>query len=252
MTPRVPAHLLREGHIRSVRHPLESVRWLWHTIGRVRRTDGADRLYREVTGSWDRAAFIDRFRSYWDPFPTLRPAKYLDLGSAVRDAAHVYLASKAFADGRRKRVLDIGCGPGYYLAVCRSQGHEVLGIDLDDQPLYNEMVDFLEIPRIVHRVTPAAPLPDLEGTFDVVSAYGVVFNFDPAPARTSWSAEAWIGALDRFVSILAPGGTLIIGFNADSRTGQLYPPGLRSLLKERSGIHASFVGEQLQIRRIQP
>ena len=41
------------------------------------------------------------------------------------------------------RLLDIGCGCGYFLAICRARWHEVLGLDLDDEPLYNDMVDFL-------------------------------------------------------------------------------------------------------------
>ena len=30
--------------------------------------------------------------------------------------------------GGRKRVLDIGCGTGYFLYICRFLGHDALGI----------------------------------------------------------------------------------------------------------------------------
>ena len=35
--------------------------------------------------------------------------------------------------GGRKRVLDIGCGTGYFLYICQYLGHDVLGMDVGDE-----------------------------------------------------------------------------------------------------------------------
>jgi SAM-dependent methyltransferase len=42
--------------------------------------------------------------------------------------------------GGRKRVLDIGCGTGYFLYICQYLGHDVLGLDLDEEPGFTEMI----------------------------------------------------------------------------------------------------------------
>jgi len=31
------------------------------------------------------------------------------------------------------RILDLGCGPGYFLHVCKQLGHEGVGVDIDEQ-----------------------------------------------------------------------------------------------------------------------
>jgi SAM-dependent methyltransferase len=242
--------LTGEGRVWSVRHPADLVRRLSYAIRVHRTASRADVLTAQVLAGWDREVFVERFHPYWDPFPTKRPPKYLELGAYVHESAQRCCALGLFDDGQPKRILDLGCGPGYFLAVCRSLGHEVLGVDLADQPLYNELVEFLELPRIVHRVTPRSPLPPLEGEFDIVSAFGVVFNFEPGPTGGSWSAEEWADVLDTFLGVLTPGGRIVIHFNADSRTGQLYPSGLRRQLKRRPGIHARFFGEHLVIERV--
>src|SRR5205814_10039382 len=39
------------------------------------------------------------------------------------------------------RILDLGCGAGYFLYVCRFFGHEALGLDTDEEPLFREAAD---------------------------------------------------------------------------------------------------------------
>jgi SAM-dependent methyltransferase len=238
-----------DGRVWSLRHPAEQARHLALLL-RARRMSGrAEALASKVLASWDREAFIGQFQRYWDPFPTKRAAKYLDLGFFMRDSATRCFVLGLFDDGRPKRILDLGCGPGYFLTLCRSLGNDVLGVDLDDEPLYNELISFQGIPRIVHAVTPGSPLPVMDGQFDIVSAFGVTFNFGSGPKGASWSAEEWATALDAFLAVTAPGGKIVIHFNRDPRTSQLFPPGLRRRLDERPGIDARFFGEHLVIQR---
>jgi len=59
--------------------------------------------------------------------------------------------------GGRKRVLDIGCGTGYFLYICQFLGHDVLGMDLDEEPGFTEMVELLGVKRVIWRIE-ASPI----------------------------------------------------------------------------------------------
>lgn len=241
-----------EGWPRSMRHPVEVVREIRHQVACRRAEDAGRALATRVMAEWDQPAFIERFRPFWDPFQAVRPPKYLDLQRHLPESATRLFVLDLFAGGGSKRVLDVGCGPGYFLSACRAMGHEIVGVDLFDQPLYRELVDFQEIPVVAHRVTPANPLPQdplVAGPFDLVSAFGVVFNFEPGPTGGAWSAEEWTQAIAGFRSVLAPGGRMVIRFNQDSRSGRVHPPGFRRHLRALGGLEFKFHGEHLLIRR---
>src|ERR1700726_2441270 len=67
------------------------------------------------------------------------------------------------------RILDLGCGAGYFLYVCKSFGHDPLGLDLDDHQLFRDALDLLQVRRVVSRIDPDTPLPDLGQKFDLVT-----------------------------------------------------------------------------------
>jgi SAM-dependent methyltransferase len=94
---------------------------------RVSESD-VDRMYREIVDTWDRERFIATFRDDWNPFPVVTAPKYLNLDTWLRRAIRNYLELDLFSDdGGRRRVLDLGCGMGYFLEVCRHRGHDVVG-----------------------------------------------------------------------------------------------------------------------------
>ena len=39
--------------------------------------------------------------------------------------------------------------------------HEIVGLDLDKLDLFNDLIQFFEIPRVAHRITPYEALPTL-------------------------------------------------------------------------------------------
>src|SRR6266571_7842598 len=45
------------------------------------------------------------------------------------------------------RILDLGCGAGYFLYVCKFFGHEGLGLDTDDEPLFRATTALLNVAR---------------------------------------------------------------------------------------------------------
>lgn len=239
--------LTGDGRPWSLRHPVEQARHLAFLVRARNAIGAADALSARLVSTWDRDAFIERFRPYWDPFPTKGAPKYLDLDRFLRDSAIRPFALGLFPDGRPLRVLDVGSGPGYFLSMCRELGHEVVGVDLDDEPLYNDLIEIQALTRIVHTVTPDAPLPQLEGQVDLVTAFGVTFSFTAGPGGGSWSVVEWMRAIDAFVAVLAPGGRVVIHFNQDPGTGRLFPRGLRRRLGRRRDLRPRFFGEYLVI-----
>lgn len=244
--------LTGEGRPWSLRHPAEQLRHLTYLLRGSLAAGRAEALSARVLAAWDREVFTERTRPFWDPFPTKRAPKYLDLGFFMRDSATRCYTLGMFDDGLPKRVLDLGCGPGYFLSLCRELGHDVVGIDLDDEPLYNELIDFQGLSRVIHPVTPASPLPPLDGRFDIVAAFGVTFNFASETDGGLWSAGDWVRAIDGFLAVLSPGGKVVIHFNQEPRTGRLYPAGLRHRLQRRQDIRARFFGEHLIIEHLVP
>ena len=61
------------------------------------------------------------------------------------------------------RILDLGSGPGYFLYVCQFLGHSGLGLDMGDDPFFGAMTRYFNVPRVISRIDPWVPLPDLEG-----------------------------------------------------------------------------------------
>src|SRR5213082_4023292 len=68
-----------------------------------------------------------------------------------------------------KRVLDLGCGGGFFLFILKKLGHSVLGLDIDQAPLFAELLDVFEVPRVVWRINAFEPLPDLGQKFDWIT-----------------------------------------------------------------------------------
>lgn len=206
---------------------------------RRRRIAGrVDRLYQEIVAGLDHAAFAERFRRFWNPFPDVGPAKFLDLNVWFREAIYRYFLTGVPEHGRNLRVLDLGSGTGYFSVVCRHQGHEALGLDLDHEPLYNECFDFFALPRIVHRIEPGRPLPELPGRFDVVTAFMTCFNwYDDGRA---WGGEEWTYFLGDLRGRLADGGRVIVRFNVHPPTGEFYSADVRRAIVACRGYRAKF------------
>ena len=95
---------------------------------------------------------------------------------------------------KRRRVLDIGSGAGYFLFVCRQLGHAIMGLDLDWPPMYAEMFELLKMPRRVWRIQAFEPLPNLGARFDLVTGFAVCFNGHGSDRV--WRVKEWEFFLD--------------------------------------------------------
>lgn len=159
-----------------------------------------------------------------------RPAsrvKYLDLDVWI--PINLDRVAKLGLDvGPPRRVLDIGCGAGYLLFICKLLGHEVVGIDRPErETMYTQSREILGIPCVAHTVEAMKPLPDLGAPFDVATAYMIVFNGHRSD--DIWSAAEWQFLLD---DIKAPLVHLELNEEPD---GHLYTDELRAMIEQRGG-----------------
>ena len=133
------------------------------------------------------------------------------------------------------RILDLGCGAGYFLHVCRYFGHQGLGLDTDDEPLFRGATDLLGVPRVISRIYPQAPLPDLGEKFDLVTAHRVCFHRIDRAANdhwTEWKPPDWKFFIDDIRErFLKPDGRLLLEFNPRRDGSSFFTPELRALFR---------------------
>src|SRR6266404_5112597 len=115
------------------------------------------------------------------------------------------------------RILDLGCGAGYFLYVCHCLGHEGLGMDTSREPLFHGTTALLNVRRIISRIDPGVPLPDLGEKFDLVTAHRVCFHRTERLGNHEW--KEWTPADWKFfindirTRFLRLDGRLLLDFN---------------------------------------
>ncbi len=128
-----------------------------------------------------------------------------------------------------KKILDIGCGPGYFVAATRALGHQSFGVDLPaeyftavERRTYAEMLASLRIEPYVNSlmIERFSPMDLVEDRFDLISAFWICFNRHRQPDE--WGVKEWQfwvkDALDR----LRDGGVVHLELNENpERYGDL-------------------------------
>jgi len=144
------------------------------------------------------------------------------------------------------RILDLGCGPGYFLYVCRCLGHEGIGldIDIDEQALFRDTTALLKVRRVICRIEPQTPLPDFGEKFDLVTGHRVCFQIKGHWRTGSgeweelgeWHPADWEFFLrDVRANVLKPDGRLLLDFNPRADGRSFFTPELRAVLKANGG-----------------
>ena len=76
-----------------------------------------------------------------------------------------------------KRVLDVGAWDGYYSFLCEQRGANVVAIDIDPQHRQGyDVAKKIVNSQVKYRVMSVYDIEDLEGTFDYVLFFGVIYH----------------------------------------------------------------------------
>lgn len=130
-----------------------------------------------------------------------RSAEYIAvLGEITQmDAADLDLIG-AWRDATPGRLLDAGCGPGHWAQFLRSGGREVLGVDLSAQFIAHARSTYPKIEFVAGSFT---DLPASDASLGGILAWYSLIHMPP---------EELPVALAEFARVLAPGGSILIGF----------------------------------------
>jgi len=130
-----------------------------------------------------------------------------------------------------QRVLDLGCGGGFFLFILKRFNHSVLGLDIDESPLFRELLEVFSVPRTIFRIERFQPLPNFQQQFDWITAFSIGFDRDRA-TNARWGTREWDFLLRDLQSRLAPGGKIYLALNP-LPSGEYLTPELHAFFSER-------------------
>jgi SAM-dependent methyltransferase len=130
-----------------------------------------------------------------------------------------------------RRVLDLGCGGGFFLFILKQLGHSVLGLDVDESPLFRELLEVFAVPRTAFRIQPFESLPNLGQQFDWITAFSIGFDRHRA-TNSRWGPGEWDFLLRDLQRRLAPGGKIYLTLNPLAN-GDYLTPELRDFFSRR-------------------
>jgi len=210
--------------IRSLHH--FTVR-LSYKIRKLFSTDAVASLW-EHAARWSHPVDAKRILATIDPVEIARITEHYPRRPGARktnawqDAAHwidinVGRAQNLWLDRSPPlRILDLGSGAGYFLYVCQFVRHSGLGLDLDDDPFFGAMTKYFNVPRVIWRIDPGIPLPDLGEKFDLVTGNRVCFHRitrDENDVWKEWTPADWKFFIhDIRTRFLKPHGRLLLEF----------------------------------------
>lgn len=135
------------------------------------------------------------------------------------------------------QILDLGCGAGYFLYLCRLLGHDALGFDTDEEPFFRGTTEFFKVRRVIGRIAPQTPLPDLGRKFDLVTGHRVCFHRLTRTKNGEWSewtAADWAFFInDIRTRFLKSDGRLLLEFNRRQDGSSFFTDELRTFFESQ-------------------
>ena len=141
-----------------------------------------------------------------------------------------------------KRILDLGCGAGFFLFLAKHFGHRGLGVDVADYPVSNELIDLFGVERVNWRIRAFEPLPNLERKFGLITAFSAAFNRNADETR-GWTVDEWEFFLNDLDQHLGPEGQVLLEINS-GKDGRYWLPEIRELFQKRG---ARVEGERVYL-----
>ena len=130
-----------------------------------------------------------------------------------------------------KRILDLGCGAGFFLFLAKQFGHEGIGLDVADFPLSNELIDLFGIKRVTGRIRAFQPLPDFGGKFDLITAFSSAFGRSEDESR-GWTVEEWKFFLEDLERHRADRSEVLFEINS-GKDGRYFAPEVQKFFSSR-------------------
>ncbi len=132
-----------------------------------------------------------------------------------------------------QEILDLGCGGGFFVFICRALGHRALGLDKEGFPVFRELVDLLGIERKMWEIEAFQPLPPFDRQFDWITGFSTAFNRNAD--HSIWGPEEWSFFLQDLTKHLRPGGQMFFGLNP-AFNGWYYSDDLRDFFVKAGAI----------------
>jgi SAM-dependent methyltransferase len=199
-----------------------------HTL-RLLRANRFPLEAQRVVETIDQAGFEQIRQRYAVADPGADWPKYLDLDRWI-DVNIRRIRQLELDLSRPKRILDLGCGAGYFLYIAQLLGHSGIGLDIDRLPMFREVTRLLGVRRVVQRIERFRPLPNLGQKFDVITAFMICFNDHKMPGL--WGVPEWKFFLDDLKKHLKPRGRIWLELNQEYDE-TFYTPELKAFFQKR-------------------
>ena len=194
---------------------------IWIAISRHRSLDLC-RLPARLTAGAD-VARIQKLRRTMADIVDCDPesaAKYADYNYWIPfNVARI--GNLALHNSKPLRILDVGCGPGYFMAGALACRHECYGIDAPagvltevEARVYSQLLAALSCsdrvsPVLIERFK---PMPLSQRDLDLITAFWICFNRHQQPDE--WGVAEWRFWIDDALSHVADGGTIHLELNS--------------------------------------
>jgi SAM-dependent methyltransferase len=106
--------------------------------------------------------------------------------------------ARAGATVRDARVLDVGCGTGFWTEYYRARGARYTGVDIAQVSIDRLAARYPELTFACADVSEDVPA----GPYDIVNVFDVLYHIT--------DGARWEAALRRLAAVLAPGGLLLV------------------------------------------
>jgi len=199
-----------------------------HTL-RLLRTNRFPLDTRRVIETIDPEGFEHIRQRYAVANPGADWPKYLDLDRWIE--INIRRIRELELDlSRPKRILDLGCGAGYFLYIAQLLGHRGIGLDMDRVAMFRDITRLLGVRRVVQRIDAFRPLPDFGQKFDLITAFMICFNNHKMPDL--WKVPEWDFFLDDLAKHLKPRGRMWLELNQEY-DGTFYTSELKEFFQKR-------------------
>ena len=183
----------------------------WHSLAAGLRRMAYPLGWRQFMEPIDREGLEKLRAKLYIPGERVLPAKYLNVEEWMKTSTKRIRDLRVRKAPPRLRILDLGCGTGYVLHIAQCLGHDVLGLDVAGEPVFDGTIALLKIPRINAAIYAFQPLPDLGAPFDLITAHMTCFN--RRADGSHWGVEEWEYFMKDAESRLTPTGRMQFDLN---------------------------------------